>query len=250
MRWMVVFFGLVSFVFATELTIATEDLVPYNYEKDGKVKGISVEIVKAIQKKVGNSDKIELQSWNKAYQRTLSEPNNMLFSTYRTKEREDLFKWVGPISASNVNLFKRSDNPLEIKTLDDAKKVKFIAAGPKTNIDYIVLSKLGFENLSNLDTQSNTIALIINKRADLGASNPLTAFFSVKRDGYPVDIITDTGVTVLEAGLYIAVSKGTDDAIVAKWQKALDELRDSGEMKKIADAALKEAYSDFGIEKN
>lgn len=248
MRFLVALLFMTASIFATKLTIMTEDWVPYNYIKDGKAKGISVEVVKAVQKKVGNSDPIDVHSWNRAYQMALSEPNTLLFLMNRTPERENLFKWAGPIASNDTYFFKRTDNPLEIKSLEDAKKVKLIGAGAETNVDFIVLKSKGFTNLSTLDTQSNPIVLIINKRVELGGSNPLTAFFNLKKNGYPLDVVANTGVKVFSADLYIAFSKGTDDAIVLKWQKALDELRESGELQKISNTALKEAYSDFGID--
>jgi len=248
MKFLLWLFAFCSVLFGEKIVLMTEEWAPYNYEKDGEVKGVSAEVIKAIQQKIGNSDPIEIQSWNRAYKSTEERQNNALFSTTRTKERENLFKWVGPIAENNSYFFKKKGNPLEVKTLEDAKKVNLIGAGSKTNADFITLKAQGFNNLSTLDTQSNPINLIVNGRVDLGGSNPLTAYFHLKKNNLPIDAIENTGLLVFSAPLYLAFNKNTDDKIINEWQKGLDELVQSGEFEKIKEAALKEAYKDFGIE--
>jgi polar amino acid transport system substrate-binding protein len=52
----------------------------------------------------------------------LTKKNHAVFGTIRTKEREDKFEWIGPISSSRWVLFARSDSKIKISKLEDAKK--------------------------------------------------------------------------------------------------------------------------------
>lgn len=238
---------LTVFSFAGNITVMTEEWAPYNYEKEGKVKGISTEVVKAIQKRAGNDDPIIIQSWGRSYQVLEQKPNHALFSMSRLPQREALFKWVGPIADNETYFFKKKGSDIDIKNLEDAKKVKLIGAGAETNVDFIELKSKGFTNLSTLDTQSNPINLVVNNRVDLGGSNPLTALFHLKKNNFPLDSIVNTGVQVFSVPLYIAFSLETSDEVIKKWQDALDSLKASGEFDKIKSGALQEAYKDFGI---
>ncbi len=232
---------------AQELTILTEELPPHQYEKNGEAKGMGVATVKAIQKIVGNSDKIVIDSWHRAYNLALSNPNHMIFSTARLKEREHLFKWVGPIIMDESYFYENKDAPTGIKTIEDAKELGLISAGSKVNAGYIKLASLGFRNLSDIDPNSMPLLPVIHKRADLAVGGDSLVAFMIKKHNMPEGKIVNTGVLVYSRALFIAFSKETPNETVQKWQNAFDSLKNSGELDRIQKSAIKEAYEDFGI---
>ena len=83
---------------SADLKILTENLPPLNYVKEGELVGPSVEIVKEIQRRVGSREKIQVYPWSRAYKIALEDENIVLFSTTHTKERDNKFKWVGPLA--------------------------------------------------------------------------------------------------------------------------------------------------------
>ena len=96
------------------LSFLTEQYPPYNYEHDSEIKGIAVDILRAIQKRSSTPSKdvsIKVQPWPRAYRTTLIKPATVLFSTTRTPLREEIFQWAGPISKTRiVVLAKKSKN--------------------------------------------------------------------------------------------------------------------------------------------
>ena len=93
-----VFFCLSVQAFSDEkLTVLTEDWPPFNYKENGKVVGISTDLVLATLVKAGFAYEIRMYPWKRAYQITVGTPNTILFTTSRTTIREKLFKWVGPL---------------------------------------------------------------------------------------------------------------------------------------------------------
>lgn len=84
--------------------IMTENYPPFNMEnKDGKLVGIGVEVFTEMLKRVGSSqtkEDFELMPWSRAYNIVQTKKNSVLFTTSRTKEREELFKWVGPLNTA------------------------------------------------------------------------------------------------------------------------------------------------------
>ena len=68
------------------LTILTENLPPLNYVEDGVLVGPSVEIVRAIQQKIGSTEPIQVYPWARAYKMAEEEENVILFGMTYTKE--------------------------------------------------------------------------------------------------------------------------------------------------------------------
>lgn len=238
---------MINGLLAEPFKIMTEDWPPYNYQINDQIKGISVAITRAVQQKINNHDPIVLYSWNRAYYSILHKKHHILFSMVRLKEREKNFKWVGPISRSIGSFFEHKDRPTGIKNLEDAKKVKIIEAGAPSNAVYIYLTSLGFGNLAG-SYDTDNVASLVHQRVSLAALNPFTVAWDLKRNGYPMNTLKDTQIVFYDKPLFLAFSAETDDIIIHQWQQALDELRASGQFKKIEQSARQEAYKDFEID--
>jgi polar amino acid transport system substrate-binding protein len=94
-------------VSAKDLTYLTEQYPPYSYQADGRLQGISVDLLESVWQRMGvnlNRSVILLLPWTEGYNRTLEENNTVLFSTGRFPEREQLFRWAGPIASGRFVL--------------------------------------------------------------------------------------------------------------------------------------------------
>ncbi len=81
------------------LTYYTEQFPPYNYQENGTLKGVAVDLLGEITGKMGSRvtpDQVHLVPWTEGYQAALTRKNTVLFSTYRLTEREQSFKWAKP----------------------------------------------------------------------------------------------------------------------------------------------------------
>jgi len=68
---------------------------------------------------------IKIYPWIRGYILTCQNQNTVLFATARTPEREELFKWVGPIvkDKKSVIISKKSKN-IKTNTIKDLKKYR------------------------------------------------------------------------------------------------------------------------------
>lgn len=229
-----------------ELTILTHDYPPYQYQQGNQLKGISTAIVKEVLKKLNYPDNIQVRSWNVGYYLTQTRTKHILFSMTRISERENLFKWVGPITSFTYYFFKKKGSPIHLTRLEDAKHVASI--GTTKNYDtHLFLAGKGFNNLKLISNDVNNYKAFSVNRLDLIPLGQLAIPFVAKQAQVKPTIFENTGVKLFEAHYYIAFSKDTADETIAQWQQALDEIKAAGVYHRIYAQAVQAAYADFQV---
>ena len=213
------------------LKFLSPQVLPFGGLKDGKPVGFAVEILYEIMRRLGRSDMIEFGDWKILYQRGLTEPDTVLFPPSRTPEREALFKWVGPLIPEKVVLFARKDSGIDLRSLEDAKKVDGIA----TVTGYASEKMLRQKGFTNLVSQRSTIqgpdALKFG-RVDLWISSNVTMRQTAFAAHVDPDLFEPLFV-VEEIPSYLAFSKSVSDEVVNQWQTALDDMTRDGSWERI-----------------
>ncbi len=153
---------------AEHLTILTENLPPLNYIRDDKLVGPSVEIVQEIQKRVGSTARIQVMPWARAYKIALEQENVVLFGTTQTKERENVFKWVGALSTKRDILLARKNRNIRLASLEDAKIFSRIGTLRDDTRERLLLSH-GFSNLESVSNEQKNAQKLFLGRIDLWA---------------------------------------------------------------------------------
>jgi len=211
------------------MSIVTEEWAPYNYSESGALKGFSVEIVRAIAQQLNADIDIQLLPSMRAKASLEGNRRTMLITMLRTPERETKYKWVGPLGDSAIYFYKRKGNPLEVATLEDAKKVRSICSryGGLTTSR---MQAAGFTNIESGASDGKAVyRMLIFGRCDLAISDsPLGVVHLLKQINYPPDAVVQTPVKLVASPIYIACSKDISDAEIARWQAALDNLKSSG----------------------
>jgi polar amino acid transport system substrate-binding protein len=216
-----------------KIKIYTENYPPYNMKVAGKLTGKSVDVLDAIFNQMNSKqtlNDVKLTNWSRAYTLALKVPNSMVFSTARTNEREDLFKWVGPISTTKSAVIALKSKNIVINTISDFNNYK-IGAVLKDVSEQLLLqkgiNKQSIQHVNGEDAIEITFTKMEKNRIDMFAYDPAIAFKGAKLAGFDVDkyeIIYELSI----ANLSFAFNKNTDDKIIQKWQKALDEIKQNG----------------------
>ncbi|HOE16488.1 MAG TPA: transporter substrate-binding domain-containing protein [Syntrophorhabdaceae bacterium] len=237
----ILFISIVTFGFHAEgspdkaalqpMRILTEDYPPITFVKDGKVTGYATDIVEEILKRLKIDARIELMSWGDAYKIATTDPNVILFSTTRTKERESLFSWIGPIGRYNDILYGKKGSGIKIKKLGDAKKAGKIGT-VRGWFSEQFLKDQGFTNLESVDNPAENAAKLMKEDIALSAFTDTTAPEIFKKAGISIDD-AEKVFTIKSYDYYIAVSKGTPKPEVKKWQAAFSRIKKDGTLDKI-----------------
>lgn len=215
------------------LKLMTEEFAPYQFYKgEGEnqvLTGISIEIVKEIQKKIGNEDKIKVLPWSRALKLLAKKENSALFSTARTPEREDKYKWVGPLAKLKMVFFKKVGTAVNFTSLEEAKKVPKIGV-TKNVATHEILTNMGFKNLDVIKSGSDdkNLKRLIKGRINVWPTGYYAGVYNARKQGVLNMIETIPNVPIMSGQLYIAFNKDTDDQIIHQWQSTLDQLKTEG----------------------
>ncbi|WP_415882293.1 substrate-binding periplasmic protein [Neptuniibacter sp. QD34_54] len=216
-----------------DLKVITEDWAPYNYEEGSELKGFSIEIVQAVMNELGEQYPISIYPGARGDRMLETLPNVMYFSLFRTPEREDKFKWIGPISQEAIYFYKRKDNLQTYKTIDDIKQANNITV-PYKGLVANKVDELGITNVIKLSARDRQFSLLFSNRAELAVNtSPLGVAYYLKQIDKPVDSLVATGVKLLEFPLYIACSKEIPDSVIERWQAALEKVKASEKYEQI-----------------
>ena len=209
---------------ANEIQFITAEEPPLQYHEDGKIKGISWEIIQLMFKDLGEeTPDIKFYPWSRAYKLAQEEKNVFFFSIGRMEARESLFKWVGTLYFLNSYLFRaKSNTDIVINTLEDAKKYRI--ALKKDDARAIYLESKGFNPGSLVTDNFQAIGMMMLGRVDLLAEAPLIVKHVAKEQNLDYEKLTPV-YKIMGTPVCIAFSKSTDDAIVEKYAKALQRVK-------------------------
>lgn len=225
-----------------DLEFITEEYAPLNFSKDGKVQGISVDVMVEMLKATGSKKTrkdISLKPWARGYKQVQEKKNTVLFAMSRTESREELFKWVGPIIPSNIVLIAKKSRGIRINSAEDIKQYDRIVV-VRDDIGEQMLLELGIpeENLRQTSSGINSAVILNKDRVDMWAYGRIVAAWNIKELGFnPGDY--EEVYTLKESQQYFAFHKDTASSVIANLQKALDELQSNGKLKEIANSYLK-----------
>ncbi len=218
-------------VHSQTLTILTEEWKPVSFSENGKVKGLGVEVVQEIIKRLDSREKIQVLPWARAWELFMKRPNVVLFTMTRTDEREKLFTMIGPVAIGTTNFYSKKDRNIKISTLDDARKVDRIGVY-RSAVEEQILTGKNFTNLDATALPVLSAKKLMTGRIDLWCNANLTAASILEDAGFSIDDVVNV-FTISENHLYIALSRGTDEKIVRQWLHTLESIKEDGTFARI-----------------
>lgn len=215
------------------LRIVTEELPPFNMTQDGKVTGMSTEVVQAVLKEIGEQAPIQPMPWARAYELALNESNVLIYSIVRTPERESLFHWVGAIASTQWYLYSLADRPVKLNSLADAHGHQIATVNQDVGEQYLVSKgfRIGEELQSSTRYEHNYRKLKVD-HVEMWISNELNALYLTRQNGEDPDKVLIRSLPLPELsradGFYMAFSRKTPVETVEKFRAGLEAIRHNG----------------------
>jgi polar amino acid transport system substrate-binding protein len=213
------------------LKLYTENSPPSSYEANGRVQGLSTDIVREILRRIGQSDTIALVPWARGYKLAQTEDDTALFSTSRLPQREARFQWVGPLYRQRWGFYRWKGSGIDIDSLEAAKRVKRIGTYYQdAKMQYLQVR--GFKNLVPTNKNVTNARHLRRGNIDLWVSSDFNMPHVARQAGVPPDRI-ELAYPFYTAWNYIAFSKKTSPHVIRLWQAVLDEMKADGSYRKI-----------------
>ncbi|MCP4346590.1 MAG: transporter substrate-binding domain-containing protein [Desulfobacterales bacterium] len=219
----------------TDLMYMTENARPFNWEENGELKGLAVELLRLMWDRMGMPhQKIKLYPWARAYFYLQEKPNTVLFSTSRTEHRENMFKWVCPIKRTKYSLIARKDRNIKIATFDDAKKYE--VGSIRDDVAEQLLKNKNFpdDKIQPVADIRQNIHKINIGRIDLMTFNEESMYNWIKKMGFKTEDF-ETVYVIQETPVCYAFNKGVSDDVITQFQNALDQIVKKPEYQKLHD---------------
>ena len=215
-----------SALFSQAFTVYTEQLPPFNYIENDKVIGSSTRLLEALLAKSGHTiaqGKINLVPWSRGYHEALTTKNTILYSMARTPEREELFKWVGPMNKLTIGLIAKKASRVVVNKPECLNN--YTVAVMHDTASESILKNLGMKS-ENMERFSNPLAQIKKLhegRVDAMAFGVEGMYQMLTTAGIDPSLY-ETVYVLKQSDLYFAFHKETDDALIEKLNEVLKTI--------------------------
>ncbi len=205
------------------LRIVTEPSPPDTIVHEGKVSGNATDKIRAIMARTGTPYTLEVMPWKRAYLFASRERATCVYSTTRTPEREQQFKWVGPTTEVVWTLFGLAERHFALHELADARGLRIGTYLGDARDDY--LRGLGHV-VDAASVDAHNPAKLLLGRIDLWAVALRADTREPYQNRWPGKIVPV--LTFRRLGVYLACNAGVPDALIARLNEALDAIKHDG----------------------
>lgn len=213
---------------APALYIATESSPPTSMQDGERVVGSASDKVREALTRSGIAHSFEILPWKRAYSAALQRSDACVYSTTRTPERENLFKWVGPTDEGEWVLLARADRKLVMHTLEDARNMRIGTYNGDARDEY--LRARGFLVDPAPSDLLNQKKLMMN-RIDLWAAGIRRGSSVLMANGWSDKIVPV--LTFNRIKVYLACNPAVPDATIDKLNAALEAMARDGTTRRI-----------------
>lgn len=223
-----------SNVSAQSIHLMTEPFPPLNmtksessYGRNHKVTGFATDIVREVFDRTTTDLEITLySSWDRGFEKALTKPSFGIYSTFRTPEREDKFKWVGPLFKEDWIILANPESEVKVSKLEDLKNYRVGSYAEDPITDY--LKSKGVNVITATSDVVNATKMKLGK-IDVWATSSLSGPYIAKRQQLNLANIYKFHTN----GLWLAMNKQTDDKTISQLNATLTKMKTAGEVKKI-----------------
>lgn len=220
--------------FGDKYIITTEDYPPYNMRANGAdrgaqtdaVTGISTDIVRKLLSRSKIDYEIRILPWKRAINYAENKQLFGVYSTTRSPQREERFKWVGPLTPNDWSFFAKKGSGIRVNSLEEAGQFRIGGYIGDALTEYIEEKGIPVDK-SVLDDVN--LDKLQKGRIDLWVAGKLLGAYRAQKKGIPVEMI----YTFQKSSLWLAFNKKTPNEMINRLNKTLAAMKKDGALKNI-----------------
>ena len=215
----------------TVLVFDTEDYPPFNMYDQGRVGGISTEIIQEALRRTNLEGTFQILPWARSLAETRNLSDRCVYSAVRTAQREPWYKWVTPLVDDHISLFALSDSTIALKNMADAKRYRVGGYVDDAYGDYVERQGIVLDR-----APSDTLNLqkLISHRIDLWVGGAISAPYRAAREGQAGTIKpVVAGGDAKDSTMWLACNPAVPDSVVQALRDAVAAEQKEGLVAKI-----------------
>lgn len=221
--------------------LLTEEIKPLSFLEADKARGIAIDILNELFERAGsnqNANLAEFYPWARSYYIAQRERQNILFLTARTKNRETLFKWVGPVFTDRPEAFALRSRKIKINEVEDFLNYTISTYINDYQEELVLELGVPLENLDRVTNSDSRLKKVYSERSDIAFMNKIAFLNFIKRENINENVFES--IYKLDGiNLCFAFSSDTPDWVIEKFQKILEVLHKEG--------FIRELFEKYGV---
>lgn len=213
-----------------DLIYLTEQAPPFNFQDNGTITGISVDLLEKVLRRMGsnlNRSDIKLQTWSESYDAALRDKNAVLFITAFLPERAPKFKWAGPMFSIKTSIYAMKDRNVRLNLAGSSRDLnKYKIAVVRDEYAQQLLINAGAKNLIEVESADSIIKMMKNGSVDAWGCSDLVGTWLMEKAGInsdDIEAVYDLG----DVKLFYAFNKDAPDSLVQEFQRALNDAKEN-----------------------
>lgn len=240
MKHLILILGIISCAFSQanqqQLEVVAEHWPPYIVHQKGlahqsthKVTGQVTRNIREILQRAKLDYSLAIYPWARSYHLASNKPNVLIYSIFKNEHRTPQFHWYCPIyPPTPIKVYKLAHNEADVNSLSALKSA--VVGVMRSDNSYKYFVDNGFEKGINLDISANeetNLLKLINGKIDAVVQSEQALHYRLKQlDAGHLSIVE--GLTLhpkKQSEHCMALSKGTDEKIIHKIDKAFKQWR-------------------------
>lgn len=222
----------------TPLPAFCHALPPLSFEQDGQVTGLAVDLLRRMAETAGLELSLALQPRLRAEKSFLDTPGSLLFPLARLPERENRYRWVGPVLPRRVGIYSlahRTD--VRYRSLHQLDGLRVGATAGTATLEQLLGEGLKpGKELEVSPSYEASVRKLLAGRMDLLVIGDLNIYWQLQQMREPADRIREVAVLDASVDYSFGLHLDGDAAPAEALQRALDQLRRNGAIERVKQA--------------
>ncbi len=204
---------------------------PYSFVDKGVIQGLGIDVMTILADRAGFELSIEAQPATRALISAKTLASVLVLNLAKTPEREPLYYWIGPVSSSDVWLYKfKSRRDVQVRSMEDVKH--YLVGVAISDATIPVLQQYGIRFDVAPSDLSNCRKFKIG-RFELITVNPKAIREFLSACGIEADQVEQLIKFPLDNSIYFGLSKHTPIEVVNKLNTEMEGMKKDQTLYKI-----------------